>query len=124
QVRGELDPVEREVEGLGEGADEQRLAQPGDAFEQDVPADEQGGEGAPDHIGLADDDLADLGFEGGEAVAEMFGALGQRGVGWEHGAVLSGRPTGVEGVYFLAALGADWNSEADICLTSPLVSRT
>jgi hypothetical protein len=97
QVGGELDAVERQVEGLGEGADQERLAQPGDALEQDVAADEQGGEHAADDLRLADDDLADLGLQRGEPGAELFGAGRQRGVGGVHARVVTAPAAGVEG---------------------------
>ena len=60
QVGGELDAVEVEVDRLGQGAHQQRLAQPGNAFEQGMTADEQAGQDSVDDLVVADDDLADL----------------------------------------------------------------
>ena len=44
QVGGELDPVEVERDGVGQGAHQQRLAQARHAFQQRMPADEQAGQ--------------------------------------------------------------------------------
>ncbi len=73
-------------------ADEERLAEAGNAFEQHVPADEEARQHAADDVALADDDLADLGFECREPGAELGSAFGQWGVGREHeGMLLSSR---------------------------------
>ncbi len=63
QVRRELDARERELEALGEGLDQERLAETGHAFQQDVPTREQADHDLPDHLGVADDHLAHLGPE-------------------------------------------------------------
>ena len=60
QVGRELDALEVQVQRLGERADQQRLAQPGHAFEQRVAAGEQAGQHAVDDLVVADDHLADL----------------------------------------------------------------
>ncbi len=60
QVGRELDAGELQVERLGQRADQQRLAQPGHAFQQAMPADEQAGQHAVDDLVVADDDAADL----------------------------------------------------------------
>ena len=48
------------VDGVAERSHRERLGEPGHAFEQHVPPREQTDENALDHVGLADDDLADL----------------------------------------------------------------
>jgi hypothetical protein len=60
EIRGELDPVEAEVEGLGEGRDEERLGEAGHADEQAVAAREQRGQQVIDHLALPDHPLLDL----------------------------------------------------------------
>ena len=55
QVGGELDPPEREVERLGQGADGPGLGQAGDALDQDVPAGQQGDDQPLEQRALADD---------------------------------------------------------------------
>ena len=61
EIGGELDARELGVEGVAERADGERLGEAGDALDQDVAAGEQADQDALDHVGLADDDLADLG---------------------------------------------------------------
>ena len=73
QVGRELDAVELQVEHLAQRAHQQGLAQAGDAFEQRVPADEQAGQHAVDDVGVADDDLADLGLHSLVGLAEAVG---------------------------------------------------
>ena len=60
QVGGELDPRELQVQGLGQRADQQRLAQPRHAFQQAVPAHEQAGQHAVDDFFVPDDHPGDL----------------------------------------------------------------
>ena len=67
----ELDPVEGAVDHVGDRPHEQRLAQAGHAFEQDVAVGQQAGEGLADERRLADDDPADLALD-------RLGALGER----------------------------------------------
>ncbi len=55
QIRGELNPAKVEVQRLAEGSDQQRLAQPRRALEENVPAGQHGREDAPHHLALADD---------------------------------------------------------------------
>ena len=52
-----------ELEGAGHGADQQRLAQARQAFQQHVPAGQQGDGHAAQHRLLADDDLGHLTFQ-------------------------------------------------------------
>ena len=49
-----------QVQHLAERADQQRLAEAGNAFEQGMAAAEEAGQDAVDDLGMADDDLADL----------------------------------------------------------------
>ena len=78
QVRRELDPLEVEVEDVGERLDEQRLGQPGHAGDQAVAAGEERDEHLLDDLVLADDDLAELGEDPLAAVRDPFGADGSR----------------------------------------------
>ena len=64
QVGGELDAREVEVERLGQGPHEQRLAQARHALQQAVPADEQAGQHAVDDFVVSDDHAADLLVDG------------------------------------------------------------
>ena len=64
QIRGELDAVEAEAEGLGDGVDEERFGQARNAHKQDVPACKNGGGDLANHLILAHDDLADFGEQG------------------------------------------------------------
>ncbi len=82
QVGRELDAVEVEVDRLGQGADEERLAQPGHAFQQGMTADEQAGQDAVDDLVVADDDLADLSLDALVGRAKGFGA-GFHRFGWQ-----------------------------------------
>jgi hypothetical protein len=66
----ELDAVETQVQHFAEGAHEQGLAETGHAFEQDVAAREHGHERAVHDQVVADDDLGNLGAQGGVALAE------------------------------------------------------
>ena len=72
QVGRELDAVELQVKRLRQRADEGRLAEAGDAFEQRVAADEEAGEDAVDDLLVADDGLGDLGLHGAVVAAERF----------------------------------------------------
>ena len=55
-----LHPAELQVQRVRDGADEHRLAEAGDALEQDVPAGDERGQRALDDVRLPDDQLADL----------------------------------------------------------------
>jgi hypothetical protein len=57
QVRGELDARELAAEAFRQGANQQRLAKSGDAFEQHVAAGDQRGQHVVDHAVLADQGL-------------------------------------------------------------------
>ena len=83
QVRRELDPVEGAVDDVADGPHEHRLAEAGDALEQDVAVGEEAGQRLADERGLADDDPADLALDG-------LGALGEC-LGCESGSRLIGR---------------------------------
>ena len=99
QVRGELDPVERAVDDVGDRPDEHRLAEAGHALEQGMPVREEAGQGLADQIALADDDPADFGLDRGCPFGEPVGREGRGGGGGlarGHGLVLvsgSGRGT-------------------------------
>ncbi len=60
QVGRELNALERQVQDLRDGADQQRLGQARHADEQAMAAAEEGHEQFLDHFLLADDDAADL----------------------------------------------------------------
>ena len=70
QVGRELDAAEAQLQHLAERADEQRLAEPGHAFEQHVAAAQDGRERAVHDGVLSDHDFADLGTDGGVDLAE------------------------------------------------------
>src|SRR5262249_28436505 len=76
-VGRELDARERAVERVGERADDQRLGEPGDPLEQDVAAGDEAEQEAAQHLGLTDQDLADLGLEIGEASLELGDIFGE-----------------------------------------------
>ncbi len=63
QVGRELDAVEGELEHFAERADQERLAQTGHAFEQDVAAGQDRGQSPFDDGVVADHDLADFGAQ-------------------------------------------------------------
>jgi hypothetical protein len=60
QIRRELDALEREIEDLRNGLDQQGLGQARDAGDQAVPAGEERHQHFVDDGVLPDDDLADL----------------------------------------------------------------
>ena len=60
QVGRELDALERQVQRLGQRADQQRLGQPRHAFQQRVAAGEHRHQHLLDHFALTDDDLRQL----------------------------------------------------------------
>ena len=64
QTRGELDAVEAETEGLGNGVDEERFGQAWNAYKQNVPSCKNRCGDLADHLILAHDDLADFGEQG------------------------------------------------------------
>ena len=70
QVGGELDPVEGQVQRIGQRADHQRLGQARHADQQAVAAGEDGDEQLLEDRVLADDDLAHLVLELVEGVLE------------------------------------------------------
>ena len=84
QVGRELDPLEADVEDLGDRADHQRLGQPGHADQQDVAAGEDRRQDLLDHLALADDDLAQLGDHHVARVAELVEELGDPVAGGGH----------------------------------------
>ena len=89
QVRRELDAAELQAQRVGQGANEHRLAQAGDAFQQRVAAGEDGHQHIADHVLLADDDLADLRFDVGRGFA--VGGHGELWFGGRDGGVGKGR---------------------------------
>src|SRR5690606_27753026 len=77
EVRGELDPGEVEVGGLGEGAHQACLAQAGHALDEHVAARQGGDEQLLDHRVLAEDHAADGVAQPPELLPEALGgALG------------------------------------------------
>ena len=75
QVRRELDPLERQIEDLRDGLDQQRLGQSGHAGDQAMAAGEQRHQHLVDDFVLADDDLADLGENPRPPFGDAFGNL-------------------------------------------------
>ncbi len=73
EVRRELDAREREVEGVRERADEERLGEARHAHEERVAAGEQRHEEALDGVVLPDDLLRDLGAEAAGRLGEVPG---------------------------------------------------
>ena len=63
QVGRELDPVEIERDGVGQGPHQEGLAQARHPFQERVPADKQAGQDAVDDLVVADDDLGDLSLD-------------------------------------------------------------
>src|SRR5262249_49608814 len=61
EVRRELDPLELEVEDVGERLDQQRLGEPGHTSDEAVAAGEQRDQHLLDDVVLAHDDFAQLG---------------------------------------------------------------
>ena len=79
QVGRELDALERQVQRLGQRADQQRLGQAGHAHEQGVAAGEDGHQDLLDHFVLADDDFGQLvtnSVVGGLALFDGRGVVG------------------------------------------------
>ncbi len=83
EVGRELYAREGQIETLGQGLDEESLAETGDAFEEHVSAGEEAGKHVVDHVVMADDDLADLAAErlesGDELLDPLFLTRGWRG---------------------------------------------
>jgi len=75
QVGCELDAAKREFEDFAQGADEERLAETGHAFEQNMTSRKQGNQRIFDDLFLADDDFGNLGAKVGVGVAESFNGL-------------------------------------------------
>ncbi len=88
QVGRELDPLEAQVEDLGNRLDEQRLGQAGHAGDEAVPAGEERHQDLVDDLVLADDHLAQLVQDAGAA---MLHALGEAGGGRVGGGKRFGR---------------------------------
>ena len=72
QIGGELDALELQLQRVGEGAHQQRLAESGHSFEQDVAPGNQSRQRAVDDIVVADDHLGDLLPEDPEIAPELF----------------------------------------------------
>ena len=71
QVGRELDAGEIQVEGFGQGADQERFAQSRHAFQQAMAAGEQARQHAVDDLVMADNDAADLFADRRIAVDEL-----------------------------------------------------
>ena len=71
QVGRELDAAKIQMQCVGQRADDQRLAEAGNAFEQHVPAGEQRDQHVVENLDLADDDLGDLGSESLKILTEV-----------------------------------------------------
>ena len=71
QIGRELNAAERNVEHVAKSAHQQRLAQTGNAFEQNVAACKKGHQRAIDDFVMADDDFADFAAQGGIGLAEV-----------------------------------------------------
>lgn len=66
---GELDALGAEAEGFGEALDQFRLAEAGQAFEQDMAAGEDSGEDEVDQFFLAEEDLVERRGQGAHVFA-------------------------------------------------------
>ena len=77
QVRGELDPFERDVQNLGQRTDHEGFGQPGHAYEQAVASGKDGGEDLLDHFVLADDDLLQFLLHQPAVLAELLQNVSQ-----------------------------------------------
>ena len=75
QVRGELDALERKVQGLRQRGDQQRLGQPRHADQQRMAAGEDGDQHLVDHLRLADDHLRQFALERDVAAVEILDLL-------------------------------------------------
>ena len=64
QVWGELDAIEAQTEGLGDGVDEKGLARPGTPTSKMCPPAKNRGSDLSDHLILAYDDFANFGEKG------------------------------------------------------------
>ncbi len=74
QIRRELDPLEVEMQDVGERLDEERLGQTGHAGDQTMTAGEERNQHLLDHFVLADDDLAQLGENARAALRDFLDA--------------------------------------------------
>ena len=81
QIRGELDTIEGEVEGLGDGGDEEGFRETGDAHEQGVATCEQADCEFFDDFILSDDGFCDFFAESLVCLAELVD--GGNVVGWK-----------------------------------------
>ncbi|MFT6863636.1 MAG: hypothetical protein ACJAVK_002197, partial [Akkermansiaceae bacterium] len=105
EVDGELDALEVEMEGLGDGVDEEGLGESGHAFEEEVPGGQEGDDGALDDDILTDDDLANAiadvldvggGFSGGGFISGHGLAMRNRLVLRSHSLLTVGGKEGKE----------------------------
>ena len=74
QVGSELDTVEAEFHGVGQGANHRRLGQTGHPFEQAVAARQDGDDDLLDHLLLTDDDGAYFARDAGRRLAQSGGS--------------------------------------------------
>ena len=66
---------------MAEGADQQGLAQAGDAFKQGMTADEQARQHSMNDVGVPDDHFGDLGVQLVVSLPKLLGPLRHRGDG-------------------------------------------
>ena len=90
QIGRELHPRELEREGVGDGAHEERLAQPGHPLQERVRADQQAGQGPVDDLAVTDDDLSYLFAERPDLLLEPSDIVPSGGFG--HDPTVSTRP--------------------------------
>ncbi len=86
QVGGELDALCLEAQGLGEAFDQLRLAEAGEALEQEMTPRQQAGDDVVDQLLLAEEDGIERGAQPGEAGAGG-GDFGFVGVLGGHGGI-------------------------------------
>src|SRR5690606_35940679 len=80
----ELDARKVEIKRLGQRSHQQRLAQPGDPFQQGMPADKQASENSMDDLVVADNDASDFLVNGLVTLGKLFGSAFNR-IGKTHG---------------------------------------
>jgi hypothetical protein len=78
QVGRELDARELEMEDIGQRVHQARLADPGDALEQDVPAGQERCDRPVHDVFVTDDAAADFPGDAAETLAELIDGLRDR----------------------------------------------
>ncbi len=76
QIRRELNALERQIQYLGDGLDEERLGEAGHAGDQAMPTGEERHQDLVDDGILSDDHLANLGEDALTSVGDAFGDRG------------------------------------------------